>query len=138
MKHCFWFVFAPFALALAMNAADAPPTVEEARTFIEKAEARLLELSNHSSRASWVQATYITVDTEVLAAKASQDLISATVELAKQATRFDKLNLPEDLARKMKLLKVALTLPAPSDPKLAEELTRITTRLESTYGKGKY
>ncbi len=141
MNHRFWPLFAPIALAAALSAADAPgkpPTVQEARTFIENAEARLLELSNHSSRASWVQATYITPDTELLAAKASQDLISATAELAKQSTRFDKLKLPEDLARKMKLLKLALTLPAPADPKLAEELTRITTRMESTYGKGKY
>ena len=38
----------------------------------------------------------------------------------------------------MKLLRLALTLPAPSDIKEAEELTRIQTGMEGTYGKGKY
>ena len=38
----------------------------------------------------------------------------------------------------MTLLKVALTLPAPSDPTESEELTRIVTEMESIYGKGKY
>jgi peptidyl-dipeptidase A len=135
-------VLAAGALLLAQNGprreSAKPPTIEEAKAFLDAAEDRLLSLSNDSSRASWVQSTYITYDTELLAADANKVLIAETAELAKQATRFDKLQLPADMARKMKLLKVALTLPAPADPKLAEELTRITTRMESMYGKGKY
>src|SRR5262249_26292709 len=45
---------------------------------------------------------------------------------------------PEDLARKMKLLKISLTVATPSDPKESEELTRILAGMEGTYGKGKY
>ena len=88
--------------------------------------------------AQWVQATYITPDTEILAARAQQETIAATMELAKQATRFDGLALPEDVARRLKLLKLALTLPAPSEAREAEELSRIAARLESIYGQGKY
>jgi len=112
-------------------------TVGQARKFIEQAEARLLELSTEASRADWVKSTYITDDTEILAAKANERAIGAAVELAKQATRFDSLTLPEDVARKMKLLKV-LTLATPADPKEAEELTRIVASMEGTYGKGKW
>ena len=43
---------------------------------------------------------------------------------------------PDDLARKMKLLKLSLTLATPSDPKESEELTRITAAMEGAYGKG--
>jgi peptidyl-dipeptidase A len=135
------------ALALTAGAAvtQAPAgaratgaTVEEARAFVVKAEAQLLELANRQQRASWVQSTFITDDTEKIAAEANKDLIAATVELATQATRFDGLKLPDDVARKLELLKLSLTLPAPKDPKAQTELTEIASWLEGTYGKGKY
>ena len=115
-----------------------PPTLAEAKTFIEEAEARLMTLSVDASRASWVQSTHITEDTEILAAQANERAIAAGVDFAKRATRFDGLKLPSDLARKMKLLKLSLTLAAPSNPKESEELTRLVASLEATYGKGKY
>ena len=114
------------------------PTVAEAKAFVDEAEAKLLELAVEASRASWVQSTYITDDTEVLAAKASERAINAGVEYAKKATRYDKLKLPEDVARKMLLLKNGLTLAAPSNPKESEEVTRIAASMEGAYGKGKY
>ncbi len=115
-----------------------PPTLAEAKAFIEEAEARLMKLSVDASRASWVQSTHITEDTEILAAQANERAIAAGVDFAKRATRFDGLKLPSDLARKMKLLKLSLTLAAPSNPKESEELTRLVASLEATYGKGKY
>ncbi len=114
------------------------PTPEEARRFVEQAEARLKELAYEAELASWVQATYITHDTEILAAKAQAKMRAAVAELAKEAVRFDGLELPEDVARRLKLLKLSLSLAAPSDPKEAEELAQIATRMESAYGKGKY
>ena len=113
-------------------------TVAEARAFIEEAEAKLMGLSVNASRASWVQATYITEDTEILSAQANERAIAAGVDFAKRATQFDGLTLPANLARKMKLLKVSLTLAAPSDPKESQELTRLVSSMEATYGKGKY
>jgi peptidyl-dipeptidase A len=144
-------VFRPAVLALLCAAvvagaaetskpvkAPAKATPDEARKFVDEAEARLLELSNENNRADWVKSTYITDDTEILAAQANQRAISATVSYAKAAPRFDGLRLPEEVARKLKLLKLALTLPAPSDPKEAEELTRIVAAMEGAYGKGKW
>jgi peptidyl-dipeptidase A len=137
---------ARFALALAVVAALAAPavraadepTVEEARQFLADAEARLLDLWIQRDRAQWVQSTYITDDTELLAARANEAVIAASVELANAATRFDGLELPAEMARKMLLLKIAITLPAPSDPAKTAELTQIAARMEGTYGKGKY
>jgi peptidyl-dipeptidase A len=135
------------ALALPLAAAGAGllgcapsprATPEQAKAFLEKAEAHLLDLANESSQASWVQATYITPDTEALAARASERFIQATMEYAKQAARFDGLDLPPDVARKLKLLKVSLSLATPADPKESAELTQLNTRMEGVYGKGRY
>jgi peptidyl-dipeptidase A len=109
-----------------------------AASFLEEAENRLLELVIELARAQWVQATYITEDSEILAARAYERMIGAAMEYADEATRFDGLDLPYDTSRRLKLLKIALTLPAPSDAEERAELTRIAASLESTYGKGKY
>jgi len=121
---------------LADNAKS--PTLAEARAFIDRAQSKLLELSVEDQRADWVKSTYITYDTEILAAKADEDLIAATMQLAKESTRFKNLKMPEDMARQFRLLRLSLTLAAPSDPKESRELTQIATRMEGIYGSGKY
>lgn len=114
------------------------PTVAEAKAFADEAEAKLFELSLEASRAGWVQSTYITDDTEALAAKANERAINAGVEYAKKAVRYDVPKLSAETARKLAILKNGLTLAAPSDPKESEEVTRIAAAMEGGYGKGKY
>ncbi len=127
-----------FALVLAASGCRRSPTAEEARQFLERAERELLQLSSEASQAAWVQSTYITLDTEALAAKANERLITAGVRLAKEATKYEKLPLPEEMQRKIRLLKLAITLPAPSDAAEAAEMTKLAAGLESAYGKGNY
>jgi peptidyl-dipeptidase A len=116
-----------------------PATPEEAKRFVESADKELLELGNKLARAQWVAATFITTDTEALSADTYTTLIARTMTLAKDATRFDKLQLPADTARRLLLLKLAsIPLPAPSSPEEQKELTQITTGMEATYGRGKY
>jgi peptidyl-dipeptidase A len=110
----------------------------EARAFIDAAQSKLLELSVQQARADWVKSTFITYDTEILAAKADEDQIVVTMQLAKQATRFSQLKMPDDLARQFRLLRLSLDLAAPSDPKEAQQLTQIASRMEGIYGSGKY
>jgi peptidyl-dipeptidase A len=132
-------ILLPAILSPAMPPEASPgPTAAEAKTFLQEAEAKLLALSVDESRTGWVQSTYITDDTELLHAQANEKFIAATAADAKQAARFDGVALPQELARKMKLLKVNLTLAAPANPKESEEVTRIAAALEGTYGKGKY
>jgi peptidyl-dipeptidase A len=118
--------------------ASAAPTVAEAQQFLDAAEARLLELFVARDRAQWVQSTYITEDTEILAAQANEAVIAAIMELAREANRFAGVELTPELARKMALLETTLTLPAPSDAAKREELTQIAAELEGMYGRGKY
>ncbi len=111
---------------------------EEADKFLADAEKRLLDLNIKAGRADWVKSTFITEDTETLAAEANENLIAATTELAEQARRYENLDLSPEAKRKLKLLKLALTLPAPKDPALRGELTKIAASMEGEYGKGKY
>lgn len=85
-----------------------------------------------------MNANFITYDTEILSAAADERAIEEQVRLAKAATRFDHLKLPPEMARKMKLLKVGLTLATPSDPMESAEVTRLAAALQGMYGKGKY
>ena len=113
-------------------------TVAEAREFVRDAEKRLLDLWTKSQRASWVQSNFITDDTELMSAEAQKDVVAATMELAVEATRFDGLRLPDDVKRKLELIKLSMTLPAPRKAEDQEEETKIAVSLESDYGKGKY
>jgi len=127
-------------LAVVLSSVVSPaqsgkPTVAEARAFIDKVETELLAASTEASRAAWVQATFITDDTEALAAKADERLLTKTNEFVIGARRFDGLTMPPDLARKFKLLKLN---GSPTDPKLVAELAQVSTALEGMYGKGKY
>ena len=124
--------------AAQARSVSGPATPEEARRFVDEADAQLLKLNTSFARADWVKSTHITDDTEALAAEANERLITAQVGLAKQAARFDGLGLPRDVVRRLALIKLSLTLPAPSDPKESEELPRILASMEGAYGKGKW
>jgi peptidyl-dipeptidase A len=132
------------ALALAAIAVvraqirTAAPTVASARAFVEKAEAELLKLSTLGQRAEWVDETYINDDTDLLTAAENDRLIARTTELVDQTKAFAALDLPADIRRKILLLKLSLTLPAPHSARLREELTQVASSLNGSYGKGKY
>src|ERR1044071_10437060 len=120
------------------NSPSGSATKDEAEKFLADAENRLLDLSIKAGRADWVKSTFITDDTEALSAQANDDLIAATTELAEQARRYENVDLSPEGKRKLKLLKLSLTLPAPKDPKERNELTKIAASMEGEYGKGKY
>jgi peptidyl-dipeptidase A len=114
------------------------PAVADADKFIADAEKRLFDLNIKYSRADWIKSTFITEDTEAISAQANEELIAATTELAEQSRRFDGLVLPYDTARKIKLLKLSLVLPAPKDAAERDQLTKIAASMEGDYGRGKY
>ena len=114
------------------------PTVGEATAFLATVNAEMLRLGVASQQAGWVYSTFITPDTEALNARASQAYIDAVARYAKEAARFDGLQLSADDRRQLDLLKVSLELVTPSDAKLAEEVTTLASSLEATYGRGKW
>ena len=127
-----------FAFAAVLEAQTKKPTVAEAEEFMNKAEARLAELSVKGNQANWIHENFITDDSEAIAAAVNDEQTAVTTELVEGAKRFDGLKMPADLERKFLLLKLQLVAPAPKDPKLRKELTTIAVSLDSDYGKGKF
>ena len=120
------------------TAINQKPTPAEAEKFVATAEAELFDLGLKAQRAGWVQENFITDDTEKLASDANDAFTAAGTRLAKEAVKFDGLKLPADTARKLLLIKLSLTIPAPSDEKQRQELSAILVKMDSDYGKGKY
>ncbi|MBW2456757.1 MAG: M2 family metallopeptidase [Deltaproteobacteria bacterium] len=120
------------------DADGAAVDVEAARQFIRQVEEDLHRLTAAEERAAWVEHNFITMDTQEIAAEAAEALMQYLARTIKEATRFDGLDLPPELARKFHLLKLAGSLPAPSDPTKTAELARATSEMKGAYGKGKY
>jgi peptidyl-dipeptidase A len=118
--------------------AQSPSNPTDPQAFVAQAEKELAEQSVVANRSKWINDTYITDDTEAIAALFGARGTELSVRLAKGAAKLDsRADLSFDVRRKLELLKEGLVLPAPERPGAADELNVISTRLESEYGKGK-
>jgi peptidyl-dipeptidase A len=124
--------------ACSVSAPSATVTAADADRFLADANQTLLRLGIEEQRAGWVAQNFITTDTEALAARADQILSEASARLAKESVKFDHVDASPEARRQLQLLKVALTVAAPADPRDSAELARILASLEATYGRGKW
>src|SRR4051812_46863200 len=134
---------AAIALALATAACAAPPSSNapapaDATKFLADVNVSMKKLEIEANQAGWVQQNFITDDTEAIQARVNQRVTDAIAKNAKDAAKYDKANVSPSERRQLDLLKNALVMVTPADPKEGEELTTIMARLESTYGKGKW
>src|SRR5688500_970552 len=137
------FLAAGLALSVAVAAAGcqastAAPTAQDAKQFLDEVNATFNRLALDASRAGWVAQNFITTDTEAMDARATQAISDAASRFAKQAVRFDSVEVPADQRRQLNLLKVSLVLATPSDPKESEELTSLVSAMQGVYGRGKW
>src|SRR5262245_3757860 len=119
------------------NAAAAKPTADEASAFIADVEAKADTMNTENSRLAWVQATYITPDTEALLAKAAERAAAQQLEWARGAARFDGVEVDYDTGRKLRFLKQGFVLPPPSDPDNTAEHAQLTRAIAADYNKYK-
>ncbi len=120
------------------SVASTAPTVAEADAFVAAAEREQSDAELFDARIAWINATYLTDDTNAVAAEVGGRATERMVRLAKGAARFDGVSgLSYDTARKLAILKQFVTLPAPSTPGAAAELATVSTRMEARYGKGR-
>ncbi|WP_425229791.1 M2 family metallopeptidase [Sphingomonas sp.] len=121
----------------ALPAAAARPTAVEADAFVAEAERTFAARATDWNRAAWVNATFITDDTDALAARAAADQTELQVRYALGAARFNSVpGLSADTRRKLDLMRNGITLPAPTRDGAATELATISTRMSSAYGRG--
>jgi peptidyl-dipeptidase A len=120
----------------------APKT--DAATFLTSAEKELSDFSDYAARVAWVNANFITDDTDWLNARAGSEGTLLSVRLANATKQYEGATLTPDQQRKMQILRAGIVMPAPStgtpeeQKAIADELSKITTDLQSTYGKGKF
>ena len=122
--------------ATAIGCSPAPqsaaaPTAADAKAFLDHANATTLKLGIEQSQASWVQQTFITDDTEALAARANQAANEAGATFARESMQYDQVQVPADERRQLNLLKASLVLATPSDPGESDELSKIVNRIEA-------
>jgi peptidyl-dipeptidase A len=128
---------ATLALAPA-HAQEAAPTAAEAQAFIDRVQAEYTTFNLTASRVAWINATYITDDTDALAAEYGARGTEMAVKFAIEAARYQKATgLSAEQQRQLTMLRGAITLPAPTRPGAATELSGIATKIGSMYGKGK-
>ena len=84
------------ALALVLSGAvvlatapdkNAPATAADADTFVARAEKDLADISVDTNRAGWINATYITDDTDAMAAEVSARQTELAVKYAGELRR---------------------------------------------------
>ncbi|MBD3732729.1 MAG: M2 family metallopeptidase [Sphingopyxis sp.] len=120
------------------QAAPAAPTAADADTFIAAVEKDLFDYTVESSQVNWVNATYITEDTDAMAARINAVGTEKSVKYALEAAKYAGVaGLSADTKRKLDILRTGIVLPAPTTPGAATELNTIATDLQSQYGKGR-
>lgn len=121
-----------------------PPVPPDPAKFLADAEKRIDEFSEYAARIQWVNANFITYDTDWLASKVGSEGTQLQVALANGTKAFEGVALDHVAARKMGKLRTSIVMPAPSagTPEQAkakaDELAAIQTRMQSTYATGKY
>ena len=115
-----------------------PMTPQGAADWVAMVEKDLFDYTAWSSQVYWVNATYITHDTDALAAQAGAEGTEKSVKYALEAAKYAEVEgLDPEVARKLAILRNGIVLPAPTTEGAATELNEIATSLNSQYGKGK-
>ncbi len=129
---------APSAPVAAATAEDYAATPEGADKFVADVNADLRRLRPYQSAAAWLQATYITDDSQLISSQANEEFLGWQARRIEESKRFNNVTgMKADTARAIMLLK-NVAAPAPSDPKLQAELATILSRMEANYGAAKW
>lgn len=127
-----------FAQTAPAAAPVAAPTAADAEAFIAAAEKDLFDYTVEASQVNWVNSTYLTEDTDAMAARINAVGTEKAVKYALEAAKYSEVpGLSAETKRKLTILRTGLVLPAPTTPGAAAELNNIATDLQSQYGKGR-
>ncbi|MDB6162802.1 MAG: angiotensin-converting enzyme family protein [Xanthomonadaceae bacterium] len=111
---------------------------ESADQFVARVNAEFRNTYAELSAAQWISSTYISDDSELIAAKANERWLTQLNGWIEQARQYEGQPMSAATARSIMLLKLMTAMPAPRDPQRLAELTRIASKMEGMYGAGKY
>jgi peptidyl-dipeptidase A len=113
-------------------------SAETADEFVARLNQEFADLGLEINAAGWTQATYITVDTQLLSARANERFLEAFSKAVAEAKKFEGQPMSPASKRAIELLKLGVSAPAPDDPAKRAELSRLLSAMEAKYGEAKY
>jgi len=121
----------------AATAVTFPLTPQGAADWVAAVEKDLFDYSVEASRVNWVNANFVTHDTDILTAAINAVGTEKSVKYALEAAKYAEVpGLDPVVQRKLTILRTGIVLPAPTTPGAATELNTIATNLSSQYAKG--
>jgi peptidyl-dipeptidase A len=124
--------------ACGKPAAPPAPTAADADAFVASINEELRQKLPLINAASWLQSTYITDDSQLLAAKYNEEFLGLRAKWLQEAKKFQGVEgMKPETARALMLLKNT-NAPPPSDPAKQAELAKILSDMEANYGSGKW
>ena len=122
----------------AQEPAATAPTAQDADAFVAGINEELRKKLPLANSANWLQATYITPDSQAVAARFNEELLGDQARWVQEAKKFQEMaGLAPETARALMLLK-NVSAPAPSDPAKQAELAKILSDMEANYGAAKW
>ena len=128
---------APESSAPANSAATTAPK-ESADAFIARVNAYIKDATPEMTSSQWLASTYINDDSQRVSAASNERYLAQKNAFIEQARTYDASKESPATARALKLLLSDTPMPAPRDPAKLKEITEIATRMEATYGAGKW
>lgn len=120
------------------QAAAYPLTPQGAADWVASVEQDLFDYSVEASRVNWVNANFVTVDTDALTAAINAVGTEKSVAYALEAAKYAEIaGLDPVVERKLTILRTGIVLPAPTTAGAATELNQIATDLSSQYARGR-
>jgi peptidyl-dipeptidase A len=129
------------AVVCALTLSVLPAGLAQAETadeFVARLNRELADLAVEVNAAGWTQSTYITVDTQLINAKANERYLEYLAKAVEEARKFEGQPMSPASARALKLLKFSVSAPAPDDPALRAEFSKLLSAMEAKYGSAKY
>lgn len=119
------------------EAVEAERTPEAARAFLDASMEEMRALFTISSRAAWVNSTYLNTDTDALNTYFGTQVTQMLVRLANASAQYAEVEgLDYDTNRQLDQLRSGIGLPAPTRDGAAAELNEIATALSTAYSTG--
>jgi len=110
----------------------------DVETFLERVELEDKTLGPVASSAYWLQANFITYDSQKVVADYGKRFQLLALDRARQASTFDDVAVSEENRRKLNLIKNSFVMPSPLDDALAGEIANIMAELDAMYGAGQH
>ena len=125
------------AAAPVAAATPAAATSADADAFVANFNKQARDLGKYYASAQWLQATYITDDSQLIASKYGEQFLEFNFNQGQAAKPFYALkDLQPDTARALSLIKIGTV--APSDPDNRAKLATVLSDMEANYGKGQW